>query len=113
MHAQSVSTLNNKFNNTPRYQINNTDARLFFTYKHSGISVQNPIAKKRAEKRAEELNEAIKKGKYFYIKFTAQLNCSGYNLEDNTFKRVVWENIEMNRKRFVFEIKTDDYKTQK
>jgi len=113
MHAQSVSTLNNKFNNTPRYQINNTDARLFFTYKHSGISVQNSIAKKRAEKRAEELNEAIKKGKYFYIKFTAQLNCSGYNLEDNTFKRVVWENIEMNRKRFVFEIKTDDYKTQK
>ena len=112
MYSQNMDTLNNKFNNTPQYPINNTDARLFFTYKHSRISVQNPSAQGRAEKRVKELNEAIKNGKYLYIKFTAQLNCSGYNFKNNTFKRVVWKNIEMNRKRFVFEIKTYDYKTQ-
>ena len=112
IYPQHMRTLNNKFNNTPQYPINNTDARLFFTYKHSRISVQNPSAQGRAEKRVKELNEAIKNGKYLYIKFTAQLNCSGYNFENNTFERVVWKNIEMNRKRFVFEIKTDDNKTQ-
>jgi hypothetical protein len=108
IYSQHIPTLNNKFNNIPQYQINNTDAILFFTYKHSGISLQNPIAKGRAE----ELDEAIKNGKYFYIKFTAQLNCSGYNIENNTFDRVVWKNIELNRRKRVFEIKTYDYKTQ-
>ena len=108
MYSQNMDTLNTKFNNIPQYPINYTDARLFFTYKHSSISVQNTVA----EKRAEELNEVIKSGKYLYLKFTAQLNCSGYNFGTNTFERVVWKNIEMNRKRFVFEIKTYDYKTQ-
>ena len=107
-----MSTLNNNFNNIPQYPINNTDARIFYTYKHSSISVPNPFAEGRAEKRAEELNEAIKKGKYFYITFTAQLNCSGYNFENNTFERVEWKNVEKNRRKFVFEIKTYDYKTQ-
>jgi hypothetical protein len=108
IYSQHIPTLNNKFNNIPQYQINNTDALLFFTYKHSGISLQNPIAKGRTE----ELDEAIKKGKYFYITFTAQLNCSGYNIENKTFKRVVWKNIKLNRSKRVFEIKTYDYKTQ-
>jgi hypothetical protein len=112
IYPQYLSTLNNNFNNIPQYPINNTDARLFYTYKHSRISVPNPFAEGRAEKRAEELNEAIKKGKYFYITFTAQLNCSGYNFENNTFERVEWKNIEKNRRKFVFEIKTYDYKTQ-
>jgi hypothetical protein len=107
-----MPALNEKFNNIPQYPINNTDARLLYTYKHSSISVPNPSAEGRAEKRAEELNEAIKKGKYFYITFTAQLNCSGYNVENNTFELVVWKNIEKNRRKFVFEIKTYDYKTQ-
>jgi hypothetical protein len=108
IYSQHIPTLNNKFNNIPQYQINNTDAILFFTYKHSGILLQNPIA----EGRAEELDEAIKKGKYLYLTFTAQLNCSGYNTENNTFERVVWKNIELNRRKRVFEIKTYDYKTQ-
>jgi len=108
MYPQHIPTLNDKFNNIPQYQIDNTDAILFFTYKHSGNSLQNPIA----EGRAEELNEAINSGKYLYITFTAQLNCSGYNVENNTFERVVWKNIEKNRRKFVFEIKTYDFKTQ-
>ena len=76
------------------------------------ILVIHSFAKGRAEKRAEELEDAIKEGKYFYMKFAAQLNCTGYNFEKNTFERVVWKDIEMNRKRYVFKIKTDDYKTQ-
>ncbi|MEJ2196761.1 MAG: hypothetical protein P8X73_18150, partial [Ignavibacteriaceae bacterium] len=95
------------FNDIPQYQINNTDAILFFTYKYSGISLQNPIA----EERAEELEEVIKKGKYFYITFTVQFNCSGYDSENNTFERVVWKNIELNGSKRVFKIKTDDSKT--
>ena len=107
IYSQQKLTLNNKFNDIPQYQINNTDAILFFTYKYSGISLQNPIA----EERAKELEEAIKKGKYFYITFTVQFNCSGYDSENNTFERVVWKNIELNGSKRVFKIKTDDSKT--
>ena len=108
IYSQHIPTLNNKFNNIPQYQINNTDAILYYTYKHSGISLQNPIA----EGRAEELDETINKGKYLYLTFTAQFNCAEYNIENNTFERVEWKNIEKNRRKFVFEIKTYDYKTQ-
>ena len=80
IYSQHITVLNNKFNNIPQYQINNTDAILFFTYKHSGISLQNPIA----EGRTEELVEAIKNGNYFYITFTVQLNFTGYNIKNNT-----------------------------
>ncbi|UCH66391.1 MAG: hypothetical protein JSW63_04480 [Ignavibacterium sp.] len=108
LYPQYLPALNEKFNNTPQYPINNTDARLFYTYKHSSNSVQNPIA----EGRAEELDEVIKKGEYLYLIFTAQFNFTGYNIENNTFERVVWKNIELNRRKRVFEIKTYDYKTQ-
>ena len=108
IYSQHLATLNNKFNNIPQYQINNTDAILYFTYKHSGISLQNPIA----EGRAEELDEVIKKGKYLYLTFTAQFNFTGYNIENNTFERVIWKNIKLNRSKRVFEIKTYDHKTQ-
>ena len=108
IYSQHIPTLNKKFNNIPQYQINNTDAILYFTYKHSGISLQNPIA----EGRAEELDEAIKNGKYFYITFTAQFNFTGYNIENNTFERVVWKSIKLKKSKRIFEIKTDDYETQ-
>jgi hypothetical protein len=108
IYSQHITTLNNKFNNIPQYQINNTDAILYYTYKHSGISLQNPIA----EGRVEELDETINKGKYLYLTFTAQFNCTEYNIENNTFERVVWKNIKLNRSKRVFEIKTYDYKTQ-
>jgi len=112
MNPQDIYTLNNKFNNIPQYPINNADAKLYFTYKHSGNSVPNTLAGRRAEKRAEELNTEIKKGKYFYLKFTAPLNCSGYNFENNTFERVVWKNIEKNGNKNMFEIKPYDNQTK-
>jgi hypothetical protein len=112
IYPQHITSLNNKFNNTPQYPINNTDAKLFFTYRHSGNSVKNSLAEEQAERRAEELNEVIKKGKYFYMSFTAQLQCTGYDFENNTFERVVWKNIKRNRKKLVFEIKTDDHQTK-
>lgn len=113
MNPQDIYTLNDQFNNIPQYTINNSDAILYFTYKQSGNSVPNSLAEGRAEKRAEELNKEYNKGKYFHLTFTAQLNCSGYNFENNTFDRVVWKNIEKKRKKNVFEIKSDDYKTKK
>ena len=113
MNPQDIYTLNDQFNNIPQYPINNSDAILYFTYKQSGNSVPNSLAEGRAEKRAEELNGEFNKGKYFHLTFTAQLNCSGYNFDNDTFERVVWKNIEKISKKNVYEIKPDDYKTKK
>lgn len=105
-YSQNLSKLNRKFDSIPQFPINNTDANLIFKYKYT--DAQNPFKNKKIEKRAEELNEIIKKGKYFHIEFKVQLNCSGYDSDKNAFNRLTWNNIEKNRKRFVFEIKTED-----